>query len=70
MYCSVEADITFSVKMNRAIESNLHLKELDKSAFSDLYSFTGPKNAPRLDFKDNGSERRSEDRKRAKPRQE
>lgn len=43
MYCSVEADLTFRVSMVRSIESNMHLNELDRSAFSDLYAFTGPK---------------------------
>ena len=44
MYCSVEAEISFKVELARSIESNLVLAELDKSSFSDLYSFTGPRN--------------------------
>lgn len=66
MYCSVEADLTFRVSLVRAIESNLQLNELDRSAFSDLYSFTGPKNGyrPRLEFKDNVSEKRVEEEKK------
>lgn len=66
MYCSVEADLTFRISMTRAIESNMLLNELDRSAFSDLYSFTGPKSGyrPRLEFKDNASERRMEEEKK------
>jgi hypothetical protein len=62
MYCSVEADVRFKIKLTKAIESNLHLNELDKSSFSDLYSFTGKKeeNKGKFDFKDNISEKKVE----------
>ena len=54
MYCSVEADIRFKIKLTKVIESNLNLNELDKSSFSDMYSFTAGKNEKkgRFDFKD------------------
>jgi len=33
MYCSVDAEVTFSAKLTRAIESSLELHELDRSSF-------------------------------------
>jgi hypothetical protein len=33
MYCSVEADISFKVRLARSLDSNLQLNELDKSSF-------------------------------------
>lgn len=52
--------------MTRNVESKIELQELDKSAFNDLYSFTGPKNGGkgRLEFKDCMSEKRIEEEKK------
>lgn len=74
MYCSVDADISFSLRLTRSIESNLELNDLDRSSFryflewfSDLYSFTSPirtvaKN--KMEIKEGFSDRRMEEERR------
>lgn len=37
MYCSVDADISFSLRLARSIESNLELNDLDRSSFRYFY---------------------------------